>query len=829
MIKKGLLLMIGALMGVVYADNAFSSQQISLEQNTGCLTCHQGIEPIRDPNSEMMKQIFAKGKAVGDDAGCVVCHGGNPNETENKLLAHQGAPKGNKLDFFTPVPGALNVVDKTCGMCHQDHAYNVHRSMMNTDAGKIQALAWSWGINTDTHKPVWSNMEIEDPDGLTPRFGTETYKAYMEEFAKAYPDHFPLKLDELPNITSEDVEKDPTSAVFSYLRNCNKCHVSNKGLQDRGHFRGDGCASCHILYGNDGYYVGGDNAIDKTKAGRPMVHQIQGTRKSKLTVNGHTVSGIQVTTCASCHAGGRRIGYSYQGMMPLEDSNDQAPFNAKGEGLKTHGGYTYKYVQDDAHHRVSKDGKTVQGLLCQDCHLSTDIHGNGNIGTATLADIEIECSDCHGTPQQFPWELPIGFGDEFGKKMDAKGRGLANAPMMVTKAFATTYPAKDGYLISARGNPMGNVVKDGKDVIVHSASGLDFKVPVLKQLNLDNSWTHPEKARVAMVGVSKHMEKLDCYACHSTWAPQYYGSYYVLDYRKQMQDWVAVDKAPYIDKEGKTADHNPANIPMIDGYSPKFDYDNIRIERPPLVVNGEGRVVPAVGVIQTVATVIDSKGNTLLDNYVAKTKAGYSAMDVSPIQPHSNTKNARDCMDCHGSSMAGGYGEDFGLHNGNPEKAKFIEPITAEGKFLTDNPEPQIPAVPNLNHSFTQIIDKDGKQLMTVDSHWATSSPLKPEQLAKLDRQDTCIACHQSMPNMPDASKAMTMLGYVAKVFSLSFADGNAHKLLLDENNLIVAWFKALGIIFGILGVGALIAYFVWRKPINQALKRAFKALFNRN
>jgi hypothetical protein len=51
--------------------------------NTACLAsgkCHAGIEPIRSHNSGMAQQIYAKGKALGDPNGCVVCHGGNPEE-----------------------------------------------------------------------------------------------------------------------------------------------------------------------------------------------------------------------------------------------------------------------------------------------------------------------------------------------------------------------------------------------------------------------------------------------------------------------------------------------------------------------------------------------------------------------------------------------------------------------------------------------------------------------------------------------------------------------------------------------------------------------------
>ncbi|WP_148300698.1 hypothetical protein [Shewanella marina] len=534
--------------GVSNAGGEFPAPQ----QN--CLVCHDGIEPIRAHDSGMMQAIYKKGLAVGDANGCVVCHGGTPTETQDVAKAHSGAPAGNKLDFFTPVPGALQVNEKTCGMCHQDHTYNVHRSIMNTDAGKIKAITWSWGIDTDTREHKYGNHAVDDPDGNVPRFGTDTYKKYMVALAETFPDQFPDHLKAIPNVDADQIADSPELTAFSTLRNCNKCHLSNKGSQDRGHFRGMGCSACHMLYSTEGYYEGDDKAIDKTKPGKPMVHTMQGTRKSKLEVNGQVVSGIQNSTCASCHSAGRRIGFAYQGMMALGHSDNRGPFDENGQPQKTNGGYTYKYIQDDAHHRVDQDGKQIGGLLCQDCHTTNSMHGNGNIGTTTLATVEIECSDCHGTPKKFPWELPIGYGDELAKALVGnEPRGLADKPMAVTSEFATVYPKQDGYLMSARGNPLGNVVKSGDKVIVHSASGSDFAVPVLKQLEQDNTWSNPAKARPAMVGVDAHMEKLECYSCHATWAAQYYGYKYLTDFRKDSIDWIA--SAAKTNPDGTSVDY----------------------------------------------------------------------------------------------------------------------------------------------------------------------------------------------------------------------------------------------------------------------------------
>ena len=46
--------------------------------SSGCMACHQEVEPIREIGSEMLNQIMAKGKAMGDPAGMWRCPKGAP-------------------------------------------------------------------------------------------------------------------------------------------------------------------------------------------------------------------------------------------------------------------------------------------------------------------------------------------------------------------------------------------------------------------------------------------------------------------------------------------------------------------------------------------------------------------------------------------------------------------------------------------------------------------------------------------------------------------------------------------------------------------------------
>lgn len=780
-----------------------------------CLACHQGIEPTRPLDSEMMKQILAKGTEMGDPNGCVVCHGGTPTETVNKHKAHSGVPKGSGLSAFTPVPGALQVNDNTCGLCHTDHTYNVHRSIMNTDAGKMKAITWSFGIGTENKDHIYADHDIDDPDGTEPRFGSAKYKEYMKEMAAAFPGQYPKELKQVPQVSLAKLNNLPEQAAFTYLRNCNACHLSNKGMQDRGHYRGMGCAACHSLYSNEGIYEGGDPSIEKTRPGHLLVHAMQGTRKSAVTIHDKNVSGVQVSTCAACHAAGRRIGHAYQGLMALGHSDNRGPFDENGLPQKTNGGYVFKYMRNDAHHRIDKDGKMVTGLLCQDCHTTNAMHGNGNLGSTTLATIEIECADCHGTPTHYPWELPLGYGDEFGKKLDMNNaRGLADEPLEVTRKFGMVYPKEDGYLLSARGNALGNVVRKANKVIVHSDAGHDFEAPTLKELAETGDWKHPAKAKTAMVSIPKHMESLECYACHSTWAAQYYGYKYVIDYTKKSIDWL---KSPELaGKDGTTADYH-GQYAMQQGAPTYGDYSHVRWENPPLGVNGEGRVTPLVGVIQTVSTVIGEDGKVITWNHVAKTKAGYDAMELAPLNPHTTSLESRECADCHGNTAAMGYGIDNGIYDSEPQMTRYADAVDENGDNISKYTQAQISAIADLHGDFMQLLDSEGNQKQTIDSHWPTSMPLTSAQREILSRSGTCLACHQ---DIPDGSIPIRMLGKIAEVANLSFASGEAHEHLLRENNILISWVKAGGILCCILLIPVLIIGYIKRKKIVEIFKR---------
>ncbi|MEN8145602.1 MAG: cytochrome C [Gemmatimonadota bacterium] len=722
--------------------------------SSGCVGCHEGIEAIREEGSVMLATIRAMGTGHGDPEGCVVCHGGNPAAATAEE-AHSGKPASmpdTGPQEFYPDPGSIWVANQTCGQCHAGYAYRVERSLMNTEAGKIQGNLHTWGIEeVQNYKVPWGNYDVEDTDGSVPSVGTEAYKEYMAQMVEAHPDQFPTQLSQIPNPSVGEIEAEPILAGFTYQRQqCQRCHVGVRGREKRGDFRGMGCSACHVLYGNEGYYEGEDPTIDKDEQGHMLRHRIVGTREAG--------GGIPVESCNSCHNRGKRIGVTYQGLMEFEYGS---PFSETGDKQPPLHTKKYLFISDDLHHQIeSRPENPSGGLLCQDCHTTVDIHGDGNIFGTTLAQVEIECADCHGTPGEFPWELPLGFGEEFARDLDPAARGLSDRALAET-AMGTSYPAGEGFLLTARGNPFGNVVKQDGGVVLHSATGVDFKVPLLRQIAMDDAWTSP-LAEVAMARVESHAERLECYSCHASWVPQCYGCHVQVNYSVDAEgnprtdtDWIA--SASERTADGQTAE-SALGTPGIS--SPGKVYETrsyLRWEDPVLGINGEGRVTPLMPGCQVVFTVIGRDGEALTVNQLARSEDEARAadqehiplgIDMAPVQPHSAQRKARTCESCHNNPKALGYGIGGGVF-----QARYAEPIVEDlmdqstGEIIPSRHQVQIEAIPGLDFDWSTIVDADGNQVQTVGTHWPLSRALNAEERVRLQRTGLCMGCHREMTN----------------------------------------------------------------------------------
>lgn len=763
----------------------------ALHGANSCLKCHDGIENIRAPQTKMMRAIRALAAKAGHPGNdCIICHGGNPN-TVIKHRAHSGTVgyfldhKGPKA--FYPAPGSPWINENTCGLCHAEQVGAQRNSLMNTEAGKIHGAEWGFGVAKDYTHPR-STYNVKNPDDPHARLGTDAYRLYMAQLAKKEPQGFPSEQQVIPPAPSaEAVEQNASLSVYTYLRQeCLRCHTGGKGRMRRGDYRGIGCASCHIPYSNDGYYEGGDASIDKNASGHLLVHSIQSTRDAKVTVHGVEYSGVPVETCSTCHNRGKRIGVSYQGLMETEY---RGPWDENGSAQPLL--HTKRYVH------MAKDVHYQKGMLCQDCHTSGDLHGDGFLSGANLGAVEVECQDCHGTTKAYPWELPLGYGDEFSKTpKGGNARGVATSIAAYLKKGSVA-PAPEGYLLSARGNPLVHTERRGDRVIVHLASGRDITLTPLKALKEEKRLS--TEALTAMDGIWAHTEKMECYTCHAAWAPQCYGCHVKIDYSegKQNIDYLAASHDH--DLHGTTGEMRDLKAFLVDGRVTETRA-YLRWEDPPLSVNGEGRVSPTIPGCQVNLTVIGADGRTLVANQIAKIpnvegagEAGQNAINMAPVQPHTVTKRARGCESCHGDPKAAGYGEDGGRLRADQTRDTIIDLQTADGRILPRKTQVQIPGIDALADDWDRFIDENGTQLQTVGMHWKLSGPLSDAQRAKLDRAGVCISCHNVIPDGDPAVGVMVHL----RQYAGAAVDNELHGDILSKNMRIGAWVQ---LVFGSIG-----------------------------
>ena len=782
----------------------------SLYGGNSCVKCHDGIADIRDPHSKMMEAIYKIAEKAGHKGNdCIVCHGGNPT-TMVKKRAHKGTVK-YFLDHkgpkeYYPAPGSPWINQNTCGMCHAEQVSAQMNNLMNTEGGKIHGAEWGFGGKYGYNHPH-STYDVKNPKDPHKRLGTDVYREYMTQLSKLEPQGFPKKQTEIPKApTAAEVQKDPSLSVYTYLRQeCLRCHTAGKGRSRRGDYRGIGCASCHIPYSNNGHYEGNDKSIDKKHSGHLLVHSIQSTRDAKVTIHDITYSGVPVETCTTCHNRGKRIGVSYQGLMETEY---QGPWGDEGQSQPKLHTKRYMHMQEDIHYK--------KGMLCQDCHTSNDLHGDGFISGANLGAVEIECQDCHGTTKKYPWELPLGYSDEFSTEpKTGKARGVTTTVAEYLK-YGSVEDAPQGHLLSARGNPMVHTEKRGNEIVVHLASGKDLTLKPLKALKEEHKLS--KQALVAMDQISAHTDKMECYTCHATWAPQCYGCHVKIDYSggKQNPDYLAASHAT--DIHGRTGEMINLKKYLVDGKVTETR-SYLRWENPALSQNGEGRISPTIPGCQVNLTVIGRDGKAIVENLIPKIpnvegagKEGQNAIVMSPVQPHTVSKRSRTCESCHTDPKAAGYGEDHGRLKADQTQDTIIDLMTADGQVLAQHHDVQIPGIPHLKNDWDRFIDENGTQLQTVGDHWKLSGPLSKAQRDKLDRSGVCMSCHK---NIPDGDLAVSAIVHMAEMSGVEI-DREEHGAILNKILLMGAWLQVL------VG-GAIGGYIVYRLFFKRKNPRRWK------
>ncbi len=422
----------------------------------------------------------------------------------------------------------------------------------------------------------------------------------------------------------------------------------------------DQCLRCHLWssgHERDGDYRGSGCAachVVYSDAGLYEGKDKAISKEQKDRPRVHKITKkIPSVQCVHCHNRGGRTGVSYIGTM--ESDGYGSPWGGevgtKG-GKKLHGKY-YNHLTADVHYD--------KGMECIDCHTSNDLHGDGNIYNKKEEAVEIECVDCHGTTDS-----------------------ISN-------------------LQSSRGNKLNNLsMKDGKVVLTTKVTAKELVVPQVKEIVTSG----PALAQTAM-GIKGHMDKLECYACHAKWAPQCYGCHAQQDLTKKSTDWIDTESPADISKSGTKANRGKATQKWRETRS------YLRWESPTLGINVEGKVAPFIPGCQAIFSQIGPDGKPVVESKIFTTADGTSGLAHNPIQPHTVTREARSCEDCHANPKAVGLGS--GIYNARKNGL-------------------------DIDFGLDRIVDEEGKQLQAT-SH-VGARPFNKEEQQRILRVNACTGCH---------------------------------------------------------------------------------------
>lgn len=553
----------------------------------GCVGCHRPIGPTGERHGiEDAHPWFP--------LACTDCHGGEPlaNTVEDAHPRALGFPSflkdmsSDQLDNLARFsrnrdylrfinPGDMRVADVGCGSnnpanpgsgCHQDKVDTLPLSVMSTYVGHYSLprfLAGSQGRET-IYAAVDRTNENYDPDTAPP--GTLSSVQALRE-----PD--PLA-DRSQLSTCMDI----------YLpKSCPTCHLSDFGPNNApGNYRSSGCTACHMLYGENGLSQSEDPMINKDFPTHPTTHQL--------------TSAIPVEQCTHCHFQGGRIGFAYRGIREGGFSPEWTPENAVplGRPIHDHDSEFY-FVDEDStndYDETPPDLHYSAGMVCADCHVGSDVHGDNNLYASERYQIGVRCEDCHGTVRA---EIEA---DENGVFRTEKGSALRRIRRTNDNRVLLKLTMEDRELEIPQ---IHRILESGVNQAMNEAMGVNEE------------------------GFS-HTDKMECYTCHTSWRQTCFGCHITIDDRQ-----TGLNRTTGLESKGGISVSR-------DMYSTDFFA---------LGVNERGNITPLCSSMSIFMTYIDENGEEKFRDRVRTSSDGLKGMGWNPFHHHTVSRVPQNCDQCH--------------------------------------------------------------------------------------------------------------------------------------------------------------------------------------
>lgn len=357
-------------------------------------------------------------------------------------------------------------------------------------------------------------------------------------------------------------ERTPARDHLSRL--CAGCHLGTRraSRDDAIQGNGSGCAACHVAR----------RLPDGAKRPHPPVDSRVGDDR-----------------CLGCHSRSGRISLTYQGLAELEKEAPLSLFDGRPAC------------------RVAPDVHASAGMACVDCHLHTDLMGDGERRTHGADQVEVRCESCHVTARS------TGTEPAWGSVRDAVTRDLL-------RLRRETRGPGEPVRLGARGTPLWNLRPAG----AVGLPGADpARTPWALVGKLDGKLRGAARTPADADHELKGHERLSCSSCHAAWAPTCTTCHTSFDPVKRQWDFAAA------------AERAGAWVESSEGFS---------WAPPALGVSAGSRIVPSVpGMLMT----LDARA------------AGGRVRELrlfAPLEPHSTGERARTCEECHRSAGALGLG-----------------------------------------------------------------------------------------------------------------------------------------------------------------------------
>ncbi len=295
------------------------------------------------------------------------------------------------------------------------------------------------------------------------------------------------------------------------------------------------------------------------------------------------------------------------------------------------------------------------GMHCADCHVGTDVHGNGNLYNEPRAAVQIDCIDCHGSidkPASLMASGPaagtarfkgkvisvtkdltkVKARDERGRQIPMFQRASAERPIKKKAADGKEVEFKNGEIIQ------NSLVEAGKWWRV--VQTVDTVTPGKRDYNDSSAWAKTVQRDGKAwgdntVGDSKlaHANSnMTCYTCHTSWTTSCFGCH-----------------LPMVANKQKPMLHNEAsdNLRNYTAYNFQTLRDDIFMLGKDGTVTGH-RIAPTRS---TCAVLVGSQNQNrewLYSQQQTVSAEGYSGHSFSTFVPHTvSTSETKVCSDCH--------------------------------------------------------------------------------------------------------------------------------------------------------------------------------------